>query len=548
VWTPDEPREYELSVNMLAQDQHAVPQLAGRAFAEKPPLTYWAAAGAMHLFGRNAVAARLPNLLYGTIAVLCTAWLAASMLPLAQRRGGALVAAVVSGTAWLNYLHTIWLATDAPLLAGSAIALLGAWLGPTADNEPGRNRGYLLFHLGLAAAFLAKNLLGLIAPLLAFGLFVLWDRRWRELLRWQLWAGLMVSAGLIGAWVLAVSQQPDGQSLLRIFLWDNSVGRFLPVQTTGEYSSGHLNSPGKLVSEVALGLLPWLIAALAAWWYILRSAFRRGPLSSAARYLTVAALPLIALLSLSSTVRDVYALPSMVPLTAAVALWWQQRVAAGNERGVVPVLTRSMLLFVGVLGSVLGAMVAWVGNGEIFGGVMPVLQVLGACAVIGVAAQRLGKAQPLLRGVGVFAGGLCVFLLLASPVIERGQDLRPVARAAALAAGERPLLLTARDETMVAALDYSSSRRGQLTADFNAAVAAQPQSLALVEIGSDRLNPAMRRRLSAAAPWLRNVAPATTEAAAQALLLAGWTVFLDLPNPAGRHYQLLTPPAPAARG
>jgi len=547
VWTPDEPREFALSVNMLGQDQHAVPVLAGRPFAEKPPLTYWAAAGAMRLFGHSAVVARLPNLLYGLITVLCTAWLAAAMLPPAQRRGGALVAAVVAGTAWLSFLHTIWLATDAPLLAGSAIALLGAWLGPTANSERGRNTGYLLFHLGLAAAFLAKNLLGLIAPLLAFGLFVLWDCRWRELLRWQLWAGLVVSGGLIGLWVLAVSGQPDGQNLLRIFLWDNSVGRFLPVATTGAYSSGHRNSPGKLVSEVALGLLPWLFAALAAWAFVLRNSLGRDALSSAARYLTVAALPLIVLLSFSSTVRDVYALPAMVPLTAGVALWWQQRVAAGREPGVVPLITRITLLVVGALGVVLGLAVAWVGDGTLFSGVTPVLQVLAACAVVGLAARRLGAAQPLLRGVGVFAGGLCVFLLLASPVIERGQDLRPVARAAALAAGNRPLLLTARDETMAAALDYGSARRGRLTADFAAALVAQPQSLALVEIGSDRLTPAMRQRLSALAPWLRNLAPATTEAAAQALLMAGWSVFLDLPNPGGRHYQLLTPPAPGSR-
>ena len=547
VWTPDEPREFALSVNMLGQDQHAVPTLAGRPFAEKPPLTYWAAAGAMRLFGRSAVVARLPNLLYGLITVLSTAWLAAAMLPPAQRRGGALVAAVVAGTAWLSFLHTIWLATDAPLLAGSAIALLGAWLGPTASSERGRNAGYLLFHLGLAAAFLAKNLLGLIAPLLAFGLFVLWDRRWRELLRWQLWAGLVVSGGLIGLWLLAVSWQPDGQNLLRIFLWDNSVGRFLPVATTGAYSSGHRNSPGKLISEVALGLLPWLFAALAAWAFVLRNALGRNALSSATRYLAVAALPLIVLLSFSSTVRDVYALPAMVPLTAGVALWWQQRVTAGRERGAVPLITRITLLAVGALGVVLGLAVAWVGDGMVFDGATPVLLVLAACAVVGLAARRLGTAQSLLRGVGVFAGGLCVFLLLASPVIERGQDLRPVASAAAHAAGDRPLLLTARDETMAAALDYSSARRGGLTTDFAAALVAQPQSLALVEVGSDRLTPAMRQRLSALAPWLRNVAPATTEAAAQALLMAGWSVFLDLPNPGGRHYQLLTPPLPAAR-
>jgi 4-amino-4-deoxy-L-arabinose transferase-like glycosyltransferase len=41
VWTPDEPREFGLSVSMLQQPIKSVPLLAGSPFLEKPPLTYW---------------------------------------------------------------------------------------------------------------------------------------------------------------------------------------------------------------------------------------------------------------------------------------------------------------------------------------------------------------------------------------------------------------------------------------------------------------------------------------------------------------------------
>jgi len=239
-------------------------------------------------------------------------------------------------------------------------------------------------------------------------------------------------------------------------------------------------------------------------------------------------------------VRDVYALPSMVPLTAAVALWWSEREAA--PPGLTLVLTRALLVLCGLLALFLGLTVAWVGNGAIVTGAGAAMTAIAACVLLAFSASRLGHAVLPLRGLAVFAIGLSAFLLLASPVIERGQDLRPVARAAAQAAGERPLLLNARDETMAAALDYSSLRHGQLTSDFAAALDTQPDALALVEIGGDRLTPAMRQRLRTAAPWLRDISPATIEAAAQALLMGGWTVFLDLPNPGGRHYQLLTPP------
>src|ERR1700719_4414327 len=69
-WTPDEPREADISWRMSWQADRAVPLLAGEAFCEKPPLTYWLAAVPIRLFGSAAWAARLPNLLYAMIAAL----------------------------------------------------------------------------------------------------------------------------------------------------------------------------------------------------------------------------------------------------------------------------------------------------------------------------------------------------------------------------------------------------------------------------------------------------------------------------------------------
>src|SRR5271155_5069447 len=66
-WTPDEPREADIAWRMSWQPQKAVPVLAGEAFCEKPPLTYWIAAAAIESFGPAAWAARLPNLLYALI-------------------------------------------------------------------------------------------------------------------------------------------------------------------------------------------------------------------------------------------------------------------------------------------------------------------------------------------------------------------------------------------------------------------------------------------------------------------------------------------------
>ena len=69
-WTPDEPREADIAWRMSWQSDKAVPLLAGEAFCEKPPLTYWVAGAAIRMFGNAAWVARLPNLLYALITAL----------------------------------------------------------------------------------------------------------------------------------------------------------------------------------------------------------------------------------------------------------------------------------------------------------------------------------------------------------------------------------------------------------------------------------------------------------------------------------------------
>ena len=56
LWTPDEPREAEISREMLLSPG-VIPMLNGAPFVEKPPLYYWVAAGAYRLTGGPTPAA-----------------------------------------------------------------------------------------------------------------------------------------------------------------------------------------------------------------------------------------------------------------------------------------------------------------------------------------------------------------------------------------------------------------------------------------------------------------------------------------------------------
>src|SRR5271163_3515733 len=210
---------------MSWQPDKAVPLLAGEAFCEKPPMTYWVAALPVKFFGVQAWAARLPNLLYALITAISVGLLAARS---AGRFAGMVGAAAVS-TFLLSYQVAIWLATDAPLLAAVSIALLGAYRGFYAAHTRERLQGYLWMHAALGLGFLCKSAVAWMVPALAILCLVVWERRWRELLRWELYLGLLLQAAIIGTWIGFVYLGADGAAHLKVFFWNNLVGRFARV-------------------------------------------------------------------------------------------------------------------------------------------------------------------------------------------------------------------------------------------------------------------------------------------------------------------------------
>ncbi|TLY66777.1 MAG: phospholipid carrier-dependent glycosyltransferase, partial [Gammaproteobacteria bacterium] len=226
LWTPDEPREADIAWRMSRQSDRTLPQLAGTPFLEKPPLSYWMSGAAISLLGDSAAAERAPNLLYAAVTAVAVGALALSMDTGAV---AALIAALVAASALTAFRVAVWLAPDACLLAGNALALLGAWRGTRAPPGPAKAAGYTLMHLGAAVGFMAKSAPGWLVPAMALLTLIVWERRWSELRRWELYAGLALQGLIIGPWVLAVARSEHGADALRALFWNNVVGRFTRI-------------------------------------------------------------------------------------------------------------------------------------------------------------------------------------------------------------------------------------------------------------------------------------------------------------------------------
>jgi 4-amino-4-deoxy-L-arabinose transferase-like glycosyltransferase len=554
-WTPDEPREADIAWRMSSQHDKAVPLLAGEAFCEKPPFTYWLAAASIGAFGTSAAALRLPNLLYAAITVLSVAWLA-------RRAFGAfagVAAAAAIGTFLLSYQTAIWLATDAPLVAAVAVALLGEYIGFRATSRRERLTGYLLMHAALGVGFLSKSAAALMVPALAFVTLVVWERRWRELTRWELYVGLLLQAAIIFSWVAAVYAGPDGVAHLRVFFWNNLVGRFTSVDAPAElqYASAHRNSPGKYLLELPLYLWPWTLlciaAAYSAWKRRRDGLFAAAESGPGLRFAVAVFVPTLVVLSLAATARNIYLAPAL-PGIALLLGWW----AADSARHALVSDIRALqatAVLIGLAVVVAAAVLAVAGFAE--------RQSLDApfeyAAVSGAGLLLSGYltlfAWRALRDRRLVAAQLALFLaycsLLVGPasqaygVVDHWQDLPALGSELRADLGREPLVLMAPDETTRAWVDmYARASVVRVAGPLDATALATlekiladtPGALVLVQLPGRALAPAwvgLAARVGRTpTPGTQGVEPEWLESTQ----LATWKYYA-LPN--GRRYALL---------
>ena len=232
-----------------------------------------------------------------------------------------------------------------------SIALLGAYQGFYATQRRERLRGYLLMHAASGLGFLCKSAAAWMVPAMTLVTLVIWERRWRELLRWELYLGLVLQAAMIVTWIWFVYVGPDGPAHLKVFFWNNLVGRFTRVDAPNElqYAAAHRNSPGKYLLELPLYLAPWTLLVVAA----VRRAWRRrkrlvrltiGRCASR----SAASLPPLVFLSLAATARNIYLAPAL-PGVALLLAWWAQESWSSPDRWDVRALrATSVLLLLGV--------------------------------------------------------------------------------------------------------------------------------------------------------------------------------------------------------
>jgi len=314
IWDPDEGRYTNVALNMLDSGDWLNPKRNEEVgHWTKPPMTYWAIASGVAVFGPNPWAARLPSALSYLLCVWLVWRMARRMAP-----GHETVAALAYATMLLPVGAAHLITTDYLLAFFSTLAIHGFVQARFGAARP--MAWMASCWAAFALAFLTKGppaLLPLIA-LLAYD----WWMPGRQGHRLFHWSGLLLFVLLALPWYVAVVINNPG--LFEYFVGDEVVNRV----TTNEFGRhGQWYGWAMIyVPTLLVGALPWT-PTLLRWVRRLPSDARRWWGHPAARQadapwllLTLwIVLPLL-VFCLARSRMPLYLLPLFAPLALVVAM------------------------------------------------------------------------------------------------------------------------------------------------------------------------------------------------------------------------------------
>ena len=329
---PDEGRYADVALAMLSGDPW-VPMLNGLPFFHKPPLLYWLDMTAMRIFGINEFATRIGPALGALL--MGGALFAATLLWYGGR--AATLALVVLATCPLFFVSAQYVNHD--MLVAGLITVAVFALALAVDEPPRVHLGWLITAwVACALAMLAKGLIGFVLPAWIIVPWLLWQRRWAQILRLLHPLGLLAAVAVATPWFVAMQARYPG--FYDYFFMEQHFRRF--AQT-----SFNNVAPAWFFLLVLPALtLPWSLwlprsvrAALArsdariglyAWWVVAVVVFFSLPSSKIVGYILPALAPWCALLALplvqagTRTRRWFTGASASLCLAAVLALAWQQ--------------------------------------------------------------------------------------------------------------------------------------------------------------------------------------------------------------------------------
>lgn len=297
-WKPDEAYSFGVVYQMLESGDWLVPALAGEPFMDKPPLFYISAALSAKLFTPWLPlhdGARLVSGVYSALTLMFIGFAGRELF--GKGRGWAAAIILIGCLGMLVRAHQ--LITDLALISGCAMMLYGYALSLRRTLVAA-----IWLGTGVGLGFMAK---GFIAPMLFvfISLALLVFQNWRTRAFFTTCAlALMFALPWLSIWpVLLYQRSPE---LFYQWAWTLNIGRWF-----GYAHEGHF--PDALYYVKSLPWLAWPALPLAVW--VVWDARKKVLHEAEFQLLLVSFLVMLVTLSVVPNIKEVFALPMLLPLT-----------------------------------------------------------------------------------------------------------------------------------------------------------------------------------------------------------------------------------------
>ena len=313
LWIPDETRYGQISQEMLLSGNWVAPHFMGIRYFEKPIAGYWMIAIGQAIFGDNLFGVRIASALSTGASVWLT-YLMARRLWNSPRISAACALLYMSfgliagqaGYANLDPQFTLWV----------NLSLVAVWFAIDSRTPRARLGSWALLGAACGMGLMTKGFLALLLPVLIAVPYMIWQRRFGELLGYGPVA-VLVAALVSVPWALAVHyREPD---FWRFFFWHEHIRRF----AAGD-DAQHARPWWFYLPLLFASTLPWAVllpAALVRTW--------REKLQPKIAFLALWFLLPLAFFSLSSGKLPTYIMPCLLPLALlmghTVVSWLEQR-------------------------------------------------------------------------------------------------------------------------------------------------------------------------------------------------------------------------------
>ncbi|SHK64577.1 Dolichyl-phosphate-mannose-protein mannosyltransferase [Marinobacter antarcticus] len=315
-----EPRYAEIARLMAETGDWITPWFEpGVPFWGKPPLSFWAQAAAIKIFGVSEFSLRFPSWL-ATLAMVWLVWRLARQLWSVQV---AQWSCLVFATMALTYISAGAVMTDAFLALGTTLTLVSFCL--VMSGESGLWRW--LFFLGMVIGLLSKGPLALVLIGIPIVLWLLlsWREATNNLRRLPWFRGTLMTALLVCPWYILAELKTPG--FLDYFIVGEHIRRFLDPGWAGDlYGSAHDQPKGMIWMFWLWASFPWGIVALLsltlAWLRGKRSGIVSKTISNpGVSFVLLSALAPMLFFTLAGNTLWTYILPSL-PFTAILIGRW----------------------------------------------------------------------------------------------------------------------------------------------------------------------------------------------------------------------------------